>query len=82
MATKKNEAGTDVPEVRYVTIMIPLTRDQQDDVFVSVNNHTFQIKRGVQVKVPDYVAEVLEHSEKSDQASMLRQQMLQARAPR
>ena len=87
MADKKNEAGTqNVPEKndpkRLVTVMIPLTREQQDDVFVCVNNHSFQIKRGVKVQVPYYIAEVLERSEESDQAAMLRQKMLQSRSLR
>lgn len=82
MAVKKNEAGTQVPETDYVTVTIPLTRDQQDDVFVSVNNHSYQIKRGEPVRVPYYIAEVLERSEKSDQAAMRRQAALQGRAPK
>jgi hypothetical protein len=51
MATKK------------VKIKIPRTKADQEDVFVSVNMETFLIKRGVEVEVPDYVAEVLQHQE-------------------
>lgn len=51
MATKK------------VKIKIPRTKADQEDVFVSVNMETFIIKRGVEVEVPDYVAEVLQHQE-------------------
>ena len=52
---KKNETQ------KMVTIKIPLTRQEQADVYVSVNGKSYQIKRGVSVKVPDYVAEVLQH---------------------
>ena len=38
----------------------------KDDVFVAVNGRTFQIVRGVEVEVPECVAEVLEHSEAKD----------------
>ncbi len=41
----------------------------KDDVFVAVNGKSFQIKRGLEVEVPDYVAEVLERSMKQDQAT-------------
>mgnify|MGYP003289642570 CR=1 FL=1 len=51
MATKK------------VKIKIPRTKADQEDVFVSVNMETYLIKRGVEVEVPDYVAEVIQHQE-------------------
>lgn len=35
----------------------------KDDVQVIVNGKVFLIKRGVQVEVPDYVAEVLENAQ-------------------
>ncbi len=41
----------------------------KDDVFVAVNGRSFQIKRGVEVEVPGYVAEVLERSMRQDQAT-------------
>ncbi len=41
----------------------------KDDVFVAVNGRSYQIKRGVEVEVPDFVAEVLERSMKQDQAT-------------
>ena len=37
------------------------------DVFVAVNGRRFQIKRGVEVKLPKYVAEVLAQSAEQDQ---------------
>lgn len=48
---------------KMVKIRIPRTKADQEDVFVSVNMETFLIKRGVEVEVPDYVAEVLQHKE-------------------
>ena len=48
---------------KMVTIRIPRTKADEEDVFVSVNLETYLIKRGVEVEVPDYVAEVLRHKE-------------------
>lgn len=48
---------------KMVKIRIPRTTADQEDVFVSVNMETFIVKRGVEVEVPDYVAEVLRHQE-------------------
>lgn len=48
---------------KMVTIKIPRTRKDEEDVFVSVNKRTWLIKRGVEVQVPECVAEVLRHQE-------------------
>ena len=48
---------------KMVKVRIPSTKTDEEDVFVSVNNYTCIIKRGVEVEVPDYVAEVLRHQE-------------------
>ena len=48
---------------KMVKIKIPRIRVDEEDVFVSVNMETFLIKRGVEVEVPDYVAEVIRHQE-------------------
>ena len=48
---------------KMVKIRIPRTKVDEEDVFVSVNMETFLIKRGVEVEVPDYVAEVLQHKD-------------------
>ena len=50
-------------KVKMVKVKIPRIKKDQEDVFVSVNMKTFLIKRGVEVEVPDYVAEVLQHQE-------------------
>ena len=41
----------------------------KDDVFVAVNGRAYQIKRGVTVQVPAYVAAVLEQSAEQDNAT-------------
>lgn len=53
------------PAEKMVKIRIPKTRNNQEDVFVSVNMRTFLIKRGVEVEVPACVAEVLRHQEEA-----------------
>lgn len=76
MATKKNEAVEEkiVPEVtgpKMVKVRIPRTKKDEEDVFVSVNLNTYIIKRGVEVEVPDFVAEVLRHQEEMLEEIML-----------
>ena len=56
---------------KTVKIKLPRTRSEQEDVFVSVNNRTFLIKRGEEVEVPACVAEVLTHQEKMLEKIML-----------
>ena len=41
--------------------------EYKDDVFVAVNGESYLIQRGVEVEVPDYIAEVLEHSAQRDE---------------
>ena len=59
---KKAEASTETGP-KMVKIRIPRTKVDEEDVFVSVNLRTYQIKRGEEVEVPDFVAEVLRHQE-------------------
>jgi hypothetical protein len=81
MATKKNEAvnETDVIEngPKMVKIRIPKTKELKEDVFVSVNFRTYQIQRGVEVEVPDFVAEVLQHKEEMLEEIMLFEEKVQ-----
>lgn len=67
MATKATAAAENVEEpvfgTGFVNIKIPKTKDNQGDEFVSINERTWQIKRGVTVRVPDYVAQMLEMRE-------------------
>lgn len=76
MATTEKTEKTEKTEntVKKVKIRIPRTKAEQEDVFVSVNMETFIIKRGVEVEVPDYVAEVLRHQEEALESIMLFQE--------
>jgi len=56
---------------KTVTVRIPRLNPKQEDVFVSVNNYTCIVKRGVDVEVPDFVAEVLKHREEMMETIML-----------
>ncbi len=40
-----------------------------DDVFVSVNGNAFQIKRGVEVRVPLYIKKALDRAEQQRKAA-------------
>lgn len=48
---------------KTVKVKIPRVKKDQEDVFVSVNDRTWQIKPGVSVEVPACVAEVLRNRE-------------------
>ena len=48
---------------KTVKIRLPLTRTEKDDVPVGVNGRKWLIKRGVDVEVPECVAEVIRHQE-------------------
>jgi hypothetical protein len=49
-------------------------------VFVGVNGDSYLIQRGMDVKVPKAVAEVLEHSIKQDAEAARKSQAMQAAA--
>lgn len=44
-------------------IKLPLTRTETEDKWCAVNGKPYLIKRGVEVDVPDFVAEVLQNEE-------------------
>ena len=46
-----------------VKVRLPKIKADQEDVFVSVNDYTCIVKRGGEVEVPVFVAEVLQHRE-------------------
>ena len=47
---------------KMVKILLPRDRKNEENfVIVSVNGRSWKIMRGVEVSVPDYVAEVLEN---------------------
>lgn len=56
---------------KMVKIRIPRTKADQEDVPVWVNLRSWLIKRGVEVEVPECVAEVLRHQEEMLEEIML-----------
>ena len=47
---------------KMTKVMLPRGRKNEENfVIVSVNGRSFKIMKGVEVEVPDYVAEVLEN---------------------
>ena len=72
MSTTKTNATP-----KMVTVRIPKTKERRDDVFVSVNFRTYQIQRGVDVEVPDFVGEVLRNQEKMLEEIMLFEEQVQ-----
>lgn len=69
-ASKAAPQGAKAKDSNLVPIRLFKDNDKyKDDVFVAVNGHSFQIRRGETVMVPDYVAEVLEQSMAQDNAT-------------
>ena len=64
-------AETKKTEEKMVKIRIPRTKADQEDVPVWVNERSWLIKRGVEVEVPECVAEVLRHQEEMLENIML-----------
>ena len=62
---------------KTVKIRIPRTKANQEDVVVWVNERSWLIKRGVEVEVPECVAEVLRHQEEMLEEVMLFQDAAQ-----
>ena len=61
--TPKTKKSKLFPNEPLVTIKLPLTRTEKEDVWVYVKCKSMQIKRGVEVEVPKCIAEVLQHKE-------------------
>lgn len=61
--TTKPKKSKLFPNEPLVTINIPITRSEKDDIWVAVNGKSMQIKRGVDVEVPLCIAKALEHSQ-------------------
>ena len=59
------ETKADAKKEKTVKIKLPRMRKEEADVFVSVNERTWLIKRGIEVEVPECVAEVLRHQEQA-----------------
>ena len=65
MATTEKDTATKeaVKKEKMVKIRLPKTKADEDDERVWVNHRSWQIKRGVEVEVPECVAEVLRNKE-------------------
>ena len=61
---------TETPKEKMVKIRIPKLKANQEDVPVWVNERSWLIKRGVEVEVPECVAEVIRHSEEMREHNM------------
>ena len=70
-AIAKANAAKTAAKPKMIKVRIPRTRKDEPDVFVSVNDYTCIVKRGVEVEVPDFVAEVLKHREEMMEIIML-----------
>jgi hypothetical protein len=76
----ENKKPETKPTEKMVTIRLPLTRTEKDDVYVSVNNRTWLIQRGKDVQVPECVAEVLQHQEEMLEQAMLYEEKVAQKA--
>lgn len=65
---KTNETKTE--KRKMVTIRLPKVKKDQEDLYVACNGERFIVKRGVEVEVPDYVAEIIRHSEEMREIAM------------
>ena len=66
MATTKKTEEVESPALdpeRKVTIIVPRSANEKD-CFVSINDKSWLIRRGVPVEVPWYVAEVITQAER------------------
>lgn len=68
-ANKTENKPVEVKE-KLIKFTIQKTRELQDDVFVSVNDRTWQIQRGVEVEVPECVLEVLRHQQEMENIAL------------
>lgn len=66
MAEKKTAETAEATTEKTVRVKIPLDRWDDNDLFVGINGRTWLLKRGEYVDVPEYVAELLQNSEKED----------------
>ena len=70
--TEKEERERAYYEEKVVVNLFLDNDKYKDDVIVAVNGKAWRIKRGMDVEVPRYVAEVLKHSEELDRKTALR----------
>ena len=64
---EENKDTSEAEETKEKMVKIKLPRDKKEpDVFVSVNERSWLIQRGVEVEVPECVSEVLRHREEME----------------
>ena len=56
-------AETKTNTEKMVKVKLPRERGKEEAMFVSVNERTWLIKRGIEVEVPECVAEVIRNAE-------------------
>lgn len=61
MSTEKKT--TEVKTEKTVKIKLPRIKGESDTVYVSINNRNWLIKRGVEVEVPECVAELIDQQD-------------------
>lgn len=73
----KSEAGAVGEKEKMVKIKLFKDKEKyKDDVFVGVNGRTWLIQRGVEVEVPECVAEVLANAERQRKQAEERMEMI------
>lgn len=74
MSVKKEEIKEQTEEVNVqveedpeelLDIIIPMTREHKEDVFIRVNERTWQVQRGKQVKLPRCAVKVVQQAEQA-----------------
>lgn len=54
-------------KVEKVKIKLPRINPRDPDLYVAVNGEAYLIKRGVEVEVPNYIKEVIDHSREMEE---------------
>ena len=65
---------TETPKEKMVKIRIPRTRADEGDVPVWINDRSWLIKRGVEVEVPECVAELIRCREEMREKRFLKEE--------
>lgn len=78
--TTTEEKIVPTTEEERVTIRLPLSREERDDVYVGLNGKSYLIKRGVNVDVPAGVAEILQRREEMLEIALAYEDQLEKRS--
>ena len=54
------------PKMEKIMVPVDPMCEDEDSIFIAVNGMNYQIMRGVEVEVPDFIAEAYRHSVKAD----------------